>query len=569
MKTTSTLLAFLLCATLHAQDFQPPNPYFQQTFDGHCPFDSTVTITLAEDWLVYQTLDGRWDGPIDSTRCIGLSPLGFGIQIELDQIDPALPLFVRSGLHENPYLIDPDWVFNIAGEMYGSDDFLRQDTDCENGLCTGILIGILVPDEDMDSTNLRTYAGQFDPNFFGYGNYPACVPTEYFASNQWSELIFKITLDTTAEIPVGAYIRLFQSGLYMLYEVGHISEVVAQEWTFTDTSYQVPVYTLANDGWQNYLMMYDPALGYPSETNQHFIEAYPEVQPDFQTTINVLLSFEESLLFQPYTNLRGAFVAGSDTLRHEVNIVNEGGNICINLVEVIFEEGANYVHREGEIDLHGKGACMQFRNGGAFVLPENTSFTYGEGGRGMLALRSGGTIRLNGGSHFTIDNTVKLYAYGPLADDPAGRQVYIDLPPGSRFRFGPNASVIAPFDPDGSMKLHFYMNGGELDDQLLSPESRQLIRRIYPPQTVAGKLAFNAGPNPVAAELLLQYQSKKDEPVTLRFIDLHGRLAQEFSLQARKGWNEWALPVGDLPAGLYSLVLSAGGERGIVKVLKQ
>ena len=38
-----------------------------------CPYDSSQTIELSiEDWEIYQTLDGAWDGVIDSTQCITL-----------------------------------------------------------------------------------------------------------------------------------------------------------------------------------------------------------------------------------------------------------------------------------------------------------------------------------------------------------------------------------------------------------------------------------------------------------------------------------------------------------------
>jgi hypothetical protein len=46
--------------------------------------------------------------------------------------------------------------------------------------------------------------------------------------------------------------------------------------------------------------------------------------------------FYQTLEIQPFTHLRGALVQGSDTLRHILNLVNNGGNFCLNFLDLIF-----------------------------------------------------------------------------------------------------------------------------------------------------------------------------------------------------------------------------------------
>ena len=80
---TLFLLSFLLSPIL--LQAQIPNSNLKDLSAIPCPFDSSVEVAQPDYWRLYQTLDGNWDGPIDSTICISveqISSLYGGIRVD-------------------------------------------------------------------------------------------------------------------------------------------------------------------------------------------------------------------------------------------------------------------------------------------------------------------------------------------------------------------------------------------------------------------------------------------------------------------------------------------------------
>lgn len=562
-------LPFLLSASLlQAQSLPNDNLHLVSTIP--CPFDTTVEVVHPNFWLPYQTLDGHWDGPIDSTKCISVTPITGpnSIEIDLNQIDPARPLFIRCLLDDDAKIpLNPDWIFLVQGKMYpkGQTQFI-QTNQCADALCTGIIVGIEIPDETGDSTNRRIYVGP-EENMF-YGGYATCLPTEKFEENYLREYIFKIQVDT-ANIPSQNFaVRWFDSYLEMIYGIGHVYEVLAPEWTWDGNSYELEGYILANDGGENYLFMYG-ADTYPSLDNPYFIDGMPIVNSIEPKTININIYNYQSAYFQPFTYLRGGLVEGSDSIRHEVDLVNWGGNICINFVELIFEENTSYVHHGGQLDFSGETACMQFRTGGALVVADSATLHFGPGGHGMLALRPGGTIEIGKGGALLIDNMLMLTPYHPDPADPETRQVYMELNPGATLAFGPHARIMRKFNPEEDMRLNIYMNGGTLDLGNLPAEDRALINLIYP--APAPNIADNIllSPNPASDVLQCRYLAEGYSELRLEVVNNQGQVVRQQVVETGKGYNFFEIPVADLAKGWYALrVFDAGKGTSSVPWLK-
>lgn len=68
-------------------------------------------------------------------------------------------------------------------------------------------------------------------------------------------------------------------------------------------------------------------LTYPSTSYFDYIDVSPNPNTTEVQIINLTINEGYTLLTQPYVQLRGAQVEG-DTLRHEVNLINNGGILC-------------------------------------------------------------------------------------------------------------------------------------------------------------------------------------------------------------------------------------------------
>lgn len=562
MKSFFTL-PFLLCTSLLQAQLLPNSTLITTSFP--CPFDPSVEVMQPQGWRLYQTLDGKWDGPIDSTVCVSVEQLYIwgAIKIDLEQIDAARPLFIRCLLDDdNKIPLDPNWLFLAQGYLNTGQVQLNQSNQCEDGICTGVIAGIEIPDETGDSTQLRLYVGPYED--FYYGAYSTCIPTEKFSENYLREFIFKIQADTSATPPQDFSVTATFVNLEMIYEVGHIFDVIVPEFFWTGQAYTTFLHYFSGSGWGNYLFMYG-ADTYPSLANPHFIDATPEENSPEPKIINLQVNEYESAYFQPFTYLRGGLVEGSDSIRHEANLVNLGGNLCLNFIELIFEQNTSYVHHGGQIDITGSSGCMQFRNGGALEVADGATLHYGQQGHGMFALRTGGTIRIGEGATLLIDNTLALFPYRSDPADPETRQVYMELNPGATLAFGPHARIMRKFNPEEDMRLNIYMNGGTLDLGRLPAEDRALLNLIYP--APAPNIADNIllSPNPASDVLQCRYLAEGPSELRLEVVNSQGQALRQQVFETEKGYNFLEIPVADLAKGWYALrVFDAG--KGTVSV---
>ena len=187
MKNFWTLAFFLINCCLTAQTL--PNYNFSLFETITCPFDSTKTITTYQDWLIYQTLDGSWNGVVDSTRCIGLSGVP-GEGISLQDADLSRPVFVRCKLNDNNKLgLESNQIYSARAGNYtwilGID--LVTGTGCPDNLCSGLLIGIEIPDSTGAGTVIRWHTDIPDDNSLNTSYFETCVVTEYLEENYLRE----------------------------------------------------------------------------------------------------------------------------------------------------------------------------------------------------------------------------------------------------------------------------------------------------------------------------------------------------------------------------------------------
>ncbi len=569
MRKICFLLLCCFSATAHGQGYSTDFNQFVQDF---CPFGQAGQQIRPEGWDIYQTTDGFWDGIPDSTRCISAEPLGpwSGMKIALDQINPAEPLFIRVRASELELLppLQPNWVYNLTAcaDMFPDTVSWLKGTTCEQGICSGAFVGIAIPDSfgtPGGATRFQTGFAKEGGFFCGGLGIETCFPTEYFGDQRLREIVLKFSFPPGVELP-DKYLNIYNLFIDPIWSApGYVTEVKAQPFHYSNGEYTLNVAEVATNGFFNDFLMLYTAPTYPDNHHQSYIEAAPEPNSSAQQVINLTVDEFQSLEIQPFTNFRGAFVEGSDSVRHIANLVNMGGDFCANFVDLIVSGGGEYRHGGGHITMHNPRSCMQFRTGSALRVLKGSTLYYGNDGAGMLVLCPSSTIALERDATLVMDGLLNL-AY--CKEDLGDQQVYMDLPPGANLVFTENARIFNGFSLGKQTLLNVRMLGGTLDDTALPLLDRTYIRREYPEPSVSFLDNLRLFPNPFLEYLNLSYLAGQEETLQLTWVNLSGQTVLTETLRAQKGMNEWQ-PEVPHSAGMYLLEIVGESGRMIQKVV--
>ncbi len=524
-----------------------------------------------QGWLIYQTTNGNWDGPVDSSRCISAQALPFnGAKIDLAQINPEEPLFIRATAEQLAAYnlhFPPNQVFNlqVCANLGNNPAYdWRIGSGCSQDMCTGAFLGIAIP----DSTGIpggatryhTTLAGPSAASCFG-----SCFPSEYFDEQVLKELVLKFSFDSTALL-AGQFLNLTNLWIEESYEApGLITEVLAGQQFFANGAYTLNVTDAANNFPFNssFLALYNPPA-YPDAQHESYVEGRPVPNTSGPQTINLVVEQYQTLEIQPFTNFRGAKVLGSDSVRHTLNLVNNGGDLCMNYLDLIFGGQDEYQHGGGTISMHNGFSCMQFHDESALRVKKNATLHYGNAGAGVLLLCTGSTIVLEENATLYFDGRLVLSECGPsLVSQP----ITMDLPPGAHLVFTEQAHLTNQFSQHQQMKLRVRMLGGTLDDSKLTPEDQTIIERIWPSPAPRLEDNLTINPNPFFTFMRMTYFSGQEEKVRLTWSDLNGRIVSEERIQAQIGPNIWE-PVVPEPAGMYLMTLEGTAGKCTRKVVK-
>lgn len=554
MKTNFISSIFLLLFSVSLSGQVILNSSFNDLSTAPCPWDSSVMIQRPDFWLIYQTQDDRWDGPIDSTRCIGVYEDGFDVNIDLEEVDIAKPIFVRYEAEvAGPVLLNPDELYNTAFNLRVDDNVsLELSSDCENDLCSGLILGIEIPDSLGTGVNQRLYQASAESSSSTYYSPSFCYPTESLAFNNLNTYVLKITLDTLNTSGDWIQLRSVNNETGFLWDVPPITEINVSDFYFQDTSYVYNFDDLTSPfNYSNLLMKYTETT-YPSPQNLSFVDINPVPNVPEQALIDLYIEEMHTLVFQPFTFLRGGLIEGSDTLRHEYNLINNGASICMYpFIELVFSGDNAFVHQGGSIDFHGQTSCMMFKDGGSLEVRKDAYLQYGDGGEGILAFGRASQVVLQEGSTLAIDNKVVLLNIVNSVEE----QVHVDLQPGSALIFDENASLVQASGSQGNQVINVYMNGGFLDDRQLSQGERQMINRIYPEEKEDFYLTerISLYPNPVSSLLTCRFKSESAQPVTIEIVNMNGQVVCQGTQSVFEGMNDLAIPISLQQAGMFML----------------
>jgi hypothetical protein len=527
---------------------QLPNYSWTNPVNQVCTYDSTPFEGFLE-WEGFQTTDSSYWGTRD-THCFDIAAgPGSGLQVDLNSINAAYPIFVASLLDSsNKVALDSNGLYKMGIGLYSSNGNMNmlQGNNCPDGICNGVQIGIEIPDSAGTGYEFRWYSGT--ASIFGsYMNVEFCFPTELFPQGNFIRHAF---IKMSSDGP-NAGVEVLSSNIAIEDMTPYTEKIKRIDAFWNGNNYQRYLDAYSGSCFcNNKMLMYTDTM-HPGPNHQSFVEVFPSPNVPTQETIDVMIDWSATLIYQPYTQLRGGLVLG-DTMRHIVNLINNGGNLCMYpFIDLVFQNGDGYRHTSGEVKMEGKMACMQFGKGSALTVSAGSRFEYGRPGNGMLAIRSGGKIVLENRAEFVVHNILSFNEY---REETSAQKFEVHLMPGSKFEFGADAILTnenSRFRENTFLEV--YMEGGTLDDSKLSPEERALIRRIYPSPSAEFSDNLQILGNPFSETLELTLTTAGEMPVTVELMGMNGQLLQRNAFLATLGTNYLQLKTNDLPIGAYLL----------------
>lgn len=548
MRLISTLAFWsLFWACAFTQDYIPGSfVALQNAFtEQPCPYDPQVMVWQPEGWSVYQTQNGRWDGPQDSTRCLSFTEATGGWRLDLGSINPSQPLFFRYKMGEMGESLPSNAVYANQVSFWTDATPIGTDT-CVGGLCTGVLVIYSVP-FDADSTVVREVR-----NTSGfYKDVTGCWTTENLESILLQEYIFMATFadaDLTGKWFKPLYFLSARQDEFYEYAPVETFEFRPTH-EQSEGQYWAYLYDVVQpDPWSLGYYIQQDGLGFPGWDHITYVEAFPPAGVAGVTDLTIYLDNQGSLLFQPYTAIRGALVDPSDTLRHRLTLdIPAPDNCQAFLVDVVVPDNTRLLLGDGAFTFGNKVSCFMFRDGGTLSVKSGAHFQYGASGIGQLGMVRNSHLDLQPNGTLLIDNIVTLVAFSGSHNE----QAYVHLSQGSTLRFGPHATLRRSFGEN--MYLNVYMDGGALDDSELTTEEKQLIRRIYPTVTIPAGLEAAVAPNPASGVVTLLLPDNGQEAQHFSVMDMQGRILFSGRPQALAPGRYQLSPTAYMPAGLYKV----------------
>lgn len=538
MKQLLLLTVFIFSfSILKSQDI-----YFDFTTQvAPCPYDASVSTTQFLDWEIYKTLDDTWNGTIDSTFCFNISANNI---LDWSNLGIGETIFLRQKLtnsnkvlltHDNLYSLNLDANITINTQLQLGDT-------CANGLCSGLIVGIEIPDSLGTGKTMRWHEAPVENHSSGgYLEVNSCIPTEYFQNgNYLREVIFKATIGTQ-----GIRLNIYQA---QLNDVQHYSYL-----RLIQDSLIVPFSTFFNEyNYNTYfslLIAKNDTTIYPNSYGIEYVDIIPSPNVDTPVTMNIEIEYEASLTLQPFVELQGGYVLNDSSQRHNYNIINNGGSFCFpTIIEKIFTSGNNYIHNSGEVGFSGKMSCMAFGAESKLVVGEAATLYYGNGGTGNLALYPNSEIELKKDASFVLDNNLILFGSSENKTPSC-----ITLNEGNQLIFGKFAKIKNHKSVQGIQQLDVYMKGGTIDFSQLDNNSRQYLNLIYENATTDFQENVKILGNPVYEVLSFSITNKDKNTTQIELLSIEGKVIFSEMKALDKGVNYLKIPISHLSNGLYFL----------------
>ncbi|NNE25954.1 MAG: T9SS type A sorting domain-containing protein [Saprospiraceae bacterium] len=513
-----------------------------------CPSDSSVTFLGIANWDIYQTEDNSNDG--DKTiLCENMVVREFGRSyLPLENIDIEKTIFISNSSPLNLdiasnrlYEIHSTITWNFPGAFLAEPD--------NNGRTNELLVKIVGEGQTGNQLLQESLFQNKANNPESQLRYYDCLLTEKQENQTIEELVYSISIKEKRN---NSEIRLTGANL-LAYPWGDntfANTVIGNEY-FNNGTY-VPDPQLFAIVWHENTKILHQSDGDPGPNNVHYYNIQVE-DSTAQQIIDLNLDDRFNVIFQSFTQMRGALVAGQDSLRHRFNLNLDGASMCIPFAfELVTEEDNEFRYKSGQVNFNALNACMQFKEGSKLRIMENARFHFGQNGVGLLSLKPGSEVVIEEGAELYIDGQVLLSGHRD------SKSIKIELGPGQRLSFSPNANIYPLIDDYHFKQIDVYLNGGELDIQHLDQESLNRLNIIYTTST-SDAATLHIFPNPVSDFIAIQNKNYPHS-IEISIINLNGQ-----AVISTKGNSQYLnLDVRNLEQGNYFIT---GGDMKAQKLI--
>ncbi|MBL0082930.1 MAG: T9SS type A sorting domain-containing protein [Saprospiraceae bacterium] len=463
------ILPILLFTTFYSHG-QWTSFYFDpQIVQQPCLADSTKLINAYENFDIYQTVDNDVNGQRD-TSCLSLVEG----DLPFKSLDPSRPVFIRFNKKGDfgDSLLLSNALYSIRYTFNTNEGGFLNPDDCKQGGCSKLVV---VTREKWLATGQDTLR---KTEFYGNIIHNQCIfqdeicfPTSKWDSIYLTDWWWEVYLNPLA--PANARLSYDGAWGYPQDFVSKVDELLPITKPVINNAVEIlPYHMVPQSFGSNYLVLHSKS-GIPSPQNRD--DKVVTLSPNPATVVDITLKLNyESFYFQEYTAFVPSLVEGSDTLHHHFTILQEGGDMCLEVIDVRMGSGTKYLYKSGNIDFADKTACIFFKKGASFEIADGSHLFYGYKSMGMLGLADA-NVKIGAGASLVFDGTLVLNS-----DFAAGS--VMELAPNARLIFGNHASVMAagranekvrvkasPWQIDwGTLSLeekdHFILEGNDIPD---------------------------------------------------------------------------------------------------------
>ena len=505
-----------------------------------CPYDTAQNITTYESWEVYQTNDDLPEGVRDSICFSIKNNNGFVVPKE----NQDKPIFIRWKKKDNEAIaLFAHTMYNITYLLNADINGFKPNVNCDEDRCSNLKLKFKYFYNDGQSYSREdVIIGQLNHNNCILSD-NFCLPSGKGDSITIEDVVFTIYLNASGQKDIVVGLERMLGFTYDDFQKIE-NDIIVNEYQSGDSiKLNLRDLPLGQSWRNNYLVTHDKA-GVPSSTNADVKLLKLDPNPTEQKVISLRLFDDETLYFEDFTSLTAEKVKENDTLFHELEIVQDGGNLCLFLIDLRIAPGSAFRYIKGDIAFSDTKACMFFKEKSKLIVESDAQLNYGHHGSGMLGL-SDAAIYLASDARMHFDGTLVLNS------SKSNNHVYAAK--NAVMVFGQNASIMCK--GSGDEKIFFHGKADQLDVSALNAFGRdrfvivEEVRQPDPTTTIY--------PNPTA-EILFTQASMVGK--TFSIYDLNGRKLLS-SLVPDDG-----IRLNHLGSGLY--IFSCIGKNTLLQIIK-
>jgi len=548
------ILLLLICIASQYDTIAQEGSYRFEDEEKTCAATGELYNGIA-NWEIFQTDNDLISGNRTIICAEKLSPN----LLVISNIAEGHPIFIES---VEPLDIDiaADNIYNINTSIRASQDLICDCiTECNQPICNEvnlIIKGEIGGSDYRDTFNIMVIeTSSNNVNEEDFINFQSCFVTPSFENPAIDKITFTIFPEKTDAIEFvridNIEYRQVEFSSFYLENATFVNHIVP-DFFRAGISYSVgpTFFTMTQDVFDfGHVKVLNPN---PLNDELFYYDITPEDSTQ-QKIINIINTPFTQLIFQRDAQIRGALVSApnNDTLRHRVNLINDGANVCMPpFIELIMGGEDEFRYRSGTLDFANDWSCMQFRENAKLVVEKDAHLHYGNNGIGLLSLRPGASIVIE-------DNASLYFDGGILMPDNNEYPITVTLGPNQSLTFSDH-SFLRTFQPKA--KLTIYMEGGQLDISDLRSEYHQYLDIIYPevPESLGAELIIY--PNPTLGEFTI-YVPEENLSSTAILYDQYGRkVIHEIILKDRMT----NVNVSGMDRGVYFLRHSTGAVSKLI-----